>query len=484
MKLLEKMNIGLDKKILVLIVFTSSCITLLTTGAQMFNEYKADINQLDEQFIIVKDGQLSSIAESFWDYNEPYLKIQLDGITKLREFSYVAVVDPRGKTQMEAGSQEVDYPNTQSFPLNVIKDGKSHHLGELKIVATMSYIYKRSVERLIVLLISNGIKTFIVSAFILMIIRRKVITPLQEISSYLVGLSSGNLEQLKLGKDSDQEINSVVGAINDMSMGMEKKMKIVKDYTTELEDKVSDQNNKIKQNLKEKTELVRLLCHDIANPLAVIFGSLTIMKTKFPEEEQQRFSKVFDRMERGCFMIQNLISHVRDFEAISSGKINLELSNVDLSAILKDLEILFEDRFKEKKIEFHFADKLEGQQCLAEPQSLTTQVLANLISNSIKFSHEGSSIDIEARKENNLIHLTMKDRGIGMPKEILERVFDSGSVTSRKGTNGEKGTGFGMPLVKSYVNKFGGDIEIESRSEQDDPQDHGTTIHIRLKAAS
>jgi len=76
------------------------------------------------------------------------------------------------------------------------------------------------------------------------------------------------------------------------------------------------------------------------------------------------------------------------------------------------------------------------------------------------------------------------DPGIGIPKETLKRLFDLTSATSRPGTEGEEGTGFGMPLIKSFVEHYGGKIEVESKEQGDGAENHGTTIRIWLDCDS
>jgi signal transduction histidine kinase len=75
----------------------------------------------------------------------------------------------------------------------------------------------------------------------------------------------------------------------------------------------------------------------------------------------------------------------------------------------------------------------------------------------------------------------LRDEGIGIPGELLENIFNPGASTSRPGTAGEEGSGFGMPLVKQYMGYYGGSIMISSKSEEKFPDEHGTEIQLTLK---
>jgi signal transduction histidine kinase len=121
---------------------------------------------------------------------------------------------------------------------------------------------------------------------------------------------------------------------------------------------------------------------------------------------------------------------------------------------------------------------------LAEKSSLTYQVLNNLVSNAIKFSDPGSMIKLTISEENNSIFVQIKDAGVGIPADLLGSIFDPKKQTTRDGTQGEKGTGFGMPIVRSYIERFGAHIQVESKTKQESSQDHGTTVTLKFEKAA
>jgi signal transduction histidine kinase len=106
---------------------------------------------------------------------------------------------------------------------------------------------------------------------------------------------------------------------------------------------------------------------------------------------------------------------------------------------------------------------------------LQTNVIPNLCSNAIKFSHLNSQIKISIVENDKHVIFSIKDFGVGIPPEMIDDIFDMQSGTSRKGTQEESGTGFGLPLTQKIVNLFMGRIVVDSQSL---PDNHGTKISI------
>jgi signal transduction histidine kinase len=118
---------------------------------------------------------------------------------------------------------------------------------------------------------------------------------------------------------------------------------------------------------------------------------------------------------------------------------------------------------------------------MAERVSLVNSVVSNLLTNAIKFSNRGSSIEIDAHAETDEVILRIQDHGIGMPESLQKNLFNLKVPTGRQGTNGEPGTGFGMPLVDKFVKGYGGSMRIHSVDINDSPDESGTRIELTFQ---
>lgn len=233
------------------------------------------------------------------------------------------------------------------------------------------------------------------------------------------------------------------------------------------------QDQKVIQKQKDNlNEMVHILCHDLANPLQVI--SMIVLSSKNnPDILKNSIEVMTDATNQSI----NIIELVRYLRAVEEGKTEINLSKVDVKEALELSMNIVMFRYKDKNIRLK-ENIPDNTFVIAEQYSLINTVFNNLISNAIKFSYEDSEIEIDCRKDNDKIILVFKDHGIGIPSELMSCLFKSGAKTTRNGTNGEVGTGFGLPLVKKIMNIYGGEINIYSREIKDNPDNHGTDIEL------
>ncbi|MBU3914263.1 hybrid sensor histidine kinase/response regulator [bacterium] len=226
----------------------------------------------------------------------------------------------------------------------------------------------------------------------------------------------------------------------------------------------------------ESNELLHILCHDLANPIGAAKGLLLIIK-----EEPALFDQFIDTGLEGLENSMNIINLVREIRELDEKGSNLELNTYGLKKLVDSAHSIIEQKFREKDININVNIPLE-MNVLVERTSFINSVINNLLTNAIKFSFPNSMIEVSATQVGNRVRLSIKDFGIGMPEEISANIFDVTANTSQHGTSGEKGTGFGMPLVKKFVAVYGGEIEVKSKSRAQYPNEHGTEILIFLKA--
>lgn len=226
-------------------------------------------------------------------------------------------------------------------------------------------------------------------------------------------------------------------------------------------------------------DLFRVLFHDLAGPLSRISIGLNISRKETDKEHKEMGLEIAAKATNAMLEITQ---NVRKMYAVRKGKISTDLSFCSLNECIEYLEKLYAAELEKKhiKIDYDFK-KHQGLSLFVEPVSFKNQVLGNVLSNAIKFSPPSSKISISAYPSGNQHYVVeIKDQGIGMPESLMDSLFDITKKTSRPGTAGESGTGFGMHIMKSFVEMYQGKIQIESTEEN--PEKQGTCIKLMLRA--
>ena len=230
----------------------------------------------------------------------------------------------------------------------------------------------------------------------------------------------------------------------------------------------------LQEKLQENKQLIHILSHDLKNPVGCAQSFVEMIET-YPEDTEEYVEYVKMALDQGL----QIIGSVQDLMSIKEGKAKLKLNHLNLGSLVgRSLNIL-QNKITEKNITVTVGVDPDIFVKVDEV-SFINSVLNNLMTNAVKFSFQDSKIEIKAEQTGDLVTLSVTDHGIGMPEEIENNIFNINKSISRRGTDGEMGTGFGMPLVKTFVEAYGGTIKIISREKNEQNRDHGTKAVITL----
>ncbi len=228
-----------------------------------------------------------------------------------------------------------------------------------------------------------------------------------------------------------------------------------------------------KASEKEKFErLLRVLTHDLANPLTLILANSKRLLTK----DELTFQH--PSLEKIYFSAENMkkvLTKVREEELLNLTSTEHSYSNI--VECVKYSLMFFEDQLQKKHIAVEL--NLNKEIHLEIDRTIfINNILNNILSNAIKFSHIGGKIKITALTTNKDILLEIRDFGVGINPETIDLVDKSGPIQSTQGTADETGSGFGLKLIKDYVTRFRGKLEIISNQSDQDPMNQGTTVRL------
>ena len=251
-------------------------------------------------------------------------------------------------------------------------------------------------------------------------------------------------------------------------------------YISKEETDTLKELEKKNQDLLELSEsnaaLLSILSHDLANHIHVAYGfGKKLDSCDLEDVEAIRcHSKVMNSVEQ----MKTIVDGVRGYTATKSGKINIHLSPVLIrESVNKSIDLL-QKHADEKEVKINLVTDFEEDISIScEPISLVNSVMNNLLTNAIKFSHPHSEIRICITDLDDSVSFSIRDTGMGIPDDILKNIFDPSISTSRSGTVGEPGTGFGLPILKMFIDKYDAHIDVSSSIKGET----GTEFRIHFK---
>lgn len=224
-----------------------------------------------------------------------------------------------------------------------------------------------------------------------------------------------------------------------------------------------------------KDEFLATLSHELRTPLTSILGWSSMIRSG--EVEGQNVARAIETIERNARAQARLIDDLLDVSRIITGNLRLELNPLSFAPILDAGIDALRPTADAKGIQLRKQFET-GDYLVRGDSNRLRQVIWNLISNAIKFTASGGTIDISLERVESLVRLTVTDTGEGIPAEFLPYVFDrfrqaEGSISRRQG-----GLGLGLAVVRHLVELHGGSVSAESAG-----RDQGATFTVDLPAA-
>lgn len=223
-------------------------------------------------------------------------------------------------------------------------------------------------------------------------------------------------------------------------------------------------------------QFIGMAAHDLRNPLAAVIGFSAFLErgSHGPLTDHQR---VFvERIKASSEFMLHLVNDLLDVTRIESGHLALDVKEVDLVVLIQGTVLLNRMLASEKGIEITMASDRPAQPAVVDARRLE-QVLNNLLTNAIKFSHSETTIAVALEVTDAHALVSVRDRGQGIPADELAKLFQPFGVTSVKGTRGEKSTGLGLLIAKKVVDAHEGRIWVESE------RGVGSTFFVSLPLA-
>lgn len=221
----------------------------------------------------------------------------------------------------------------------------------------------------------------------------------------------------------------------------------------------------LRQLDETKAQFISLVSHDLRGPLgAIIAYAEHLMSNEIgPLNEQQM--KGLDVINRQCRFLTSMVNNILDMAKLQSGKMEFLKEPFDLAAVLESVRALYEMVAKGKGYAFVVKAPAEGVWALGDAEKVQ-QVVNNLLSNAMKFTPAGGTVELGLREaKGGLIETWVRDTGCGIPPDELPRMFERFHQINQQAQRSAKirGTGLGLSISKAVVDALGGSIWVESR---------------------
>ncbi len=243
------------------------------------------------------------------------------------------------------------------------------------------------------------------------------------------------------------------------------------------EDALIKSEKELSQANATKNMFFSVIAHDLKGPISSFMQLLSLLKENFNDISNNEKLDYLNILTQLSSKTNSLLEDLLLWAQIQMNTLEFSIKSVNLKTLIQNPIGIVEEKAREKNIKIK--TQIDDVNVDINAASIKT-VIRNLLSNSIKFSHKNSQITINSRiiQDNNTIEISIKDNGVGIPKENIDKLFKIETSFSTYGTEKEKGTGLGLILCKELVEKNGGTIRVESK------KDSGSTFFFTLPLKS
>jgi len=292
-------------------------------------------------------------------------------------------------------------------------------------------------------------------AVLLLLLHKQLSKPMRELMRATERLENGDFDVQIATRDST-EIGAITRAFNDMAARLKRLYSdlaaIIKARTAALEE--------AKKADTAKTIFFQNISHELRTPLHGILSFARLGSKLDSAANAEKVSKYFENINASGERLMRMLDSVLDLAKLESGHMNFNFQNADLMLTLKKVGNEMKAAFDERgaKLEIH---PPKGDTTALFDTEMMARVFSNLLGNALKFSPEGSTVEVEMEKDDRGITVSVMDRGPGIPREEFNNIFDKFIQVGEGKRKG--GTGLGLPICREIILAHGGMVAAKNR---------------------
>jgi signal transduction histidine kinase len=488
-------SIGL--RLLVLVVLFSMVVTAISTCGQLYLDYRRDLAAIETHFDEVEHSNLNVLASSLWNVDVEQVQALLDGLMRLPDMQAATVTeagDYASHLVLKAGSPQAHPALFRDFPIVYTADGVTQRIGTLHMEASLDGLYHRLQRTAVTTALTQAVKTFLISLFVMLLFYRLVARHLTTISQWLAGFTLvGDRPALALaGKPGahPDELDRLVAALNSMTNRLRNAYQALTNANRQLEaqllarqqaereihrlnaileQRVAQRTMELQAANEELSAFAYSVSHDLRAPLRRIEGFGQILTAEFSERLDQRGLHYLDRMCAGSRDMADMIDSFLRLSRSTRGELTLD--DLDLSEMAQAAFQQLQEKSPERIVEVTVAPALSAR----ADRRLMGVVLENLFANAWKYTRKtpAARIQFEAFDNGDGVHgFFVRDNGAGFDMANAKRLFAPFVRLHR--TEDFEGTGVGLTTVQRIIVRHGGRVWADAAVGQ------GATFYFTL----
>jgi two-component system sensor histidine kinase/response regulator len=282
-------------------------------------------------------------------------------------------------------------------------------------------------------------------------------------------ISGGNFSGA-INDQHDDEIGRLARSFDDMRAALRKRDLELQRFTGTLQEQVKERTKDLQKALtvaedanRAKSMFLANMSHELRTPLNGVIGMVDLLLAAQPNAQQRRYCDIAKSSARS---LVELINDILDFSKIEAGKLELDTTDFDLHEVVESVPQILAERAQQKGVELLCRVDAALPRIVGGDPVRLRQIILNLVSNAVKFTERGDVL-IDARVENQTaeytqIRVSVKDSGIGIPADRLDRLFKSFSQVDASTTRKYGGTGLGLAISQRIVEMMNGEIGVTS----------------------
>jgi len=449
---------SISRRLIVNILLFSSLITLIATLSQLYLDYSRDVGLINDRMSQIENSYLKSIAADLWAMDREQLQVQLEGIRSLPDMKFVEI-KVNDQVFMSVGDKDDETVISNTFDMTYAYNNTDIKLGKLTVIASLKGVHERLIEKTLIILFSQSVKTFLVSVFIFLLFYYLMTRHLYKMSKYTSELDLNALDNpLTLdrpdhpGRPTD-ELDHVVQAINSM-----------REKVRSSWEKLGRENaRRLKaERLAGIGEISASIAHEIRNPLTSIVNAMELLRRKKTSAKDR--AEAIELATAESQRLQHILNEFLQFAGQQSPKYSRENINDLISEVVKAVQLTLKPE-QSVSIETMFLQDPCYVMC---DRAQIRQVIWNLMLNSVQAMPDGGTLSVSTCNSDGRICISVSDTGHGIEEYMRNEVVKP-FVTQRK-----NGTGLGLSVAQKILVDHGTELTIASSGKM------GTDICFNL----